>query len=94
VAPRRARDIERALAGKGFEKDPTHHLMFWLHVDGKKTSVRTRLSHGLSEYGDSLLAQVAKQMKITRAQLDAFIDCDLSAAEYVGVLRAGGHVKA
>ncbi len=94
MASRRTSDISQALTAKGFETDQTHHAMFWLHVDGKKTSIRTRLSHGIGEYGDNLLGQVAKQMKIRRKQLDEFIDCTLSGAEYVALLKADGKVKA
>jgi hypothetical protein len=38
---------------------------FWLVVDGKKTAIRTRFSHGAREYGDALLGAVANQMKLT-----------------------------
>jgi len=54
--PRKTRAIRAALLSKGFMADDTHHEMFWLVVDGRKSSIRTRISHGVAEYGDNLLA--------------------------------------
>ena len=80
------RGIRIALARKGFRQDNTHHYLFWLYVDGQKTPVRTRLSHGLREYGDSLLSMVAREMRLRRGELDAFIECPLSYEAYVEIL--------
>jgi hypothetical protein len=60
--------------------------MFYLFVEGRRTYVRTRLSHGAREYGDNLLAAVAKEMKLRRRELDAFLNCPLDHAEYVKLL--------
>ncbi len=70
MSPRRTDAISRALETKGFQKQDSHHEMYWLHVDGKKTSVRTRISHGDKEYGDSLLGLMAKQVGLARRELD------------------------
>lgn len=62
----KARDIEAALLSKGFQQDNTHHKYYWLYVRGRRTRIRTHLSHGSSDYGDALLIQVKKQMGITK----------------------------
>lgn len=93
MSSRKTKQIAKALADKGFDPVDTHHEMYWLSVKGKKTSIRTRISHGLKEYGDPLLAQMAKQMKIKRDQLEQFIDCPLSKEGYVEILVTQGVVK-
>jgi len=67
--------------------------MYWFYVGEKKTSVRTRLSHGVNEYGDSLLGQVARQLHLTRADLGDLIECPLKEDEYRQKLISGGHIK-
>lgn len=87
------RALGDALESKGFARSNTHHQIFWLVVDGKKTAIRTRLSHGAREYGDALLGAVANQMRITRADLRRFVECELSGEQYLAMLRAAGHVR-
>lgn len=82
----KTRDISRSLEAKGFKLQETHHEMYWLYVDGKKTSVRTRISHGANEYDGRLLGQVAKEMGLRRAELNNFVECCLSGADYVRLL--------
>ena len=89
----KARDIRQALTGKGFRVVEAHHEMLWLFVQGKKTSIRTRLSHGSSEYDDGLLGLMAKQLKLKRGDLDRLIECPLTENEYVNGLINDGHVR-
>ena len=72
------RTIRRALLAKGFQEAATHHLEYRLIVSGKKSSVFTRLSHGARECDDHLLDLVAKEMRLRRRELNAFIECPLS----------------
>jgi len=81
------RTIKRALTSKGFREELTHHEMLWFFVDGKRTSLRTRISHGLKEYSDPLLAQMAKQLNISKYHLEKFFDCTLTEAEYLALQR-------
>lgn len=89
---RKTKDIRAALVGKGFDEDKTHHHIYWLHVGGKKSGIRTRISHGKSEYGDNLLGPMATQLKLRRAQLNELIDCDLDADGYLDILREKGEL--
>ncbi len=52
----KTKDIEKALLAKGFTLENSHHKIFWLVFQGKKTSIRTRISNGAREYDDNLLA--------------------------------------
>jgi hypothetical protein len=89
----KTKDIHKALTGKGFRVVESHHEMLWFFVQGKKTSIRTRLSHGSEEYDDSLLGLMAKQLKLRRADLDRLIECPLTENEYVNKLIHDGHVR-
>ena len=80
------RQIRGALCAKGFLEDQTHHSLHWLVVGGQKRSVRTRLSHGLREYGDELLGRMARQMHLRRRELDEFIECPMTREVYVRLL--------
>lgn len=84
------RTLEKALVRKGFEKDNTHHKMLWFHVDGKKTAIRTRISHDGKDYGDSLLGEMSKQVRLPRKKFTDLIECPMSVADYVGHLRNAG----
>ena len=82
--------LQKALLKKGFEKGITHHEMYWLCVEGKRTEIKTRISHGRKEYGDNLLGLMAREIKLRRSQFDDFIECPLSADEYLELLRQQG----
>jgi hypothetical protein len=89
----KTRDIRKVLTNKGFQiVDCRHHEMLWFFACGKKTSIRTRLSHGSDEYGDGLLGLMAKQLKLARYDLDRLIECSLTEAAYSEHLVNNGHV--
>jgi len=47
MAEIRVSRFNRALVSKGFDKSESkHHTMFHFMAHGKRTSIRTRLSHG------------------------------------------------
>ena len=86
------RKLAGALTAKGFQLENTHHEMYWLYVDGKRSSVRTRISYSAREYDDGLLSQMAKQTGLKRSEFDDLIECPLSAAAYVQLLEERGLV--
>lgn len=83
----RASDLRGALLRKGFVSNQSHHEMFQLVIDGRPTEVGTRLSHGVKECDPWLLGQVARQMRISKAELLRFVECSLSAEEYAAQVR-------
>ena len=87
------RDFIGALLRKGFRQDQTHRRMFWFYVDGKKTSVRARTSHGELEFGESMLGVRGKQIGLTKRQALDFIRCPLGKAELQELLIASGRVR-
>lgn len=86
----KGRDIDRALRKKGFQRRETDHHRYFLYVDGRKTRVHTKLSHGTQEYGDTLLGPISRQLHLTRVELNDLIRCPLDAESYVALLRERG----
>ena len=91
--PRKTRAVRAALLSKGFIADDTHHEMFWLVVDGRKTAIPTRRSHGVAEYGDNLLALVARQVGLSKQELYLLIDCPMDAEKLKRLLVERGKVR-
>jgi len=91
--PRKTKVIRAALMKKGFIADDTHHEMFWMVVDGKKTSIRTRISHGAKEYGDELLALVARQVGLSKQELNRLIDCPMDGRKLRALLVERGRIR-
>ena len=89
----KTRDIRSALLKKGFKCDNTHHEYLWLYVGNTKTTVHTWLSHGESEYGDDLLAQMKKQLGISKKDLFDLVRCPLKYDAYVAQLVESGRIR-
>ena len=87
------RTIRKALTAKGFRQEQSHHEMFFLYVQEKRTQVRTRISHGKREYGDNLLGQMARQVRLQRREFNDLIECPMSGETYLQLLRERGEVK-
>ena len=71
----------------------THHRMFWFYHGEKKTQIRTRISQGSKTLDDYLMAQMGKQMKLTRKEFDSFIECNMSGEMYSEKMLRDGHVN-
>lgn len=91
--PKPAKDVAASLTKKGFHSHHSDHQRFYLHVEGKKTAVRTMISHSAKEIDDNLLSLMARQVKLNKKLFADLIDCPLSQEQYVKLLREGGHVS-
>jgi hypothetical protein len=86
-----ARRIASALTRKGFVERESHHTFYHLHVNGKDAGVFTKISHGEREVGDALAKKMQKQMHLPNlAAFRDFVDCPMSAQEYLTTLRRAG----
>jgi len=92
MAPRPVRTIRRSLAKKCFIEENSHHLYLHLCVDGQITRIHTYISHGAQECGDHLLGIMAKQLKLSRAELNGLIDCGMSGEAYIESLKEHGYL--
>ena len=91
--PKNARDVKSALARKGFRLKENDHTFFHLFVDGRKTVVYAKISHGEKQIGDKLLSLMARQMRLSRREFVDLIDCALSEPGYIALLRARGAIS-
>jgi predicted RNA binding protein YcfA (HicA-like mRNA interferase family) len=90
--PRKAQTVIENLQRKGFRKRQGGDKYFHLYVDGKKTAVFTFISHGEREIHDGLLAQMAKQTRLVKKEFLDLVDCPMTDARYLEILRERGHV--
>lgn len=93
---RKPKTIQDVLLLKGFELNPSkdHHRGYYLVVNGKKTGIRTYLSHGNADYTSYLMQQVKKQLKFQDVKkAEDFFDCPMSAEQYIEMLKALGELK-
>jgi hypothetical protein len=93
VSELRVPRITHALRKKGFEAYESHHLMYWLVVEGRKTAIRTRISHGERKVDDWLLGQMAKQLHLSKQELLDFIECRIGGEQYVKLMIERGHLR-
>ena len=90
--PLKARDVESALKKKGFKEAEKDHHYFYLYHQGKKTAIRTKISHGEKDIHDQNCGFMSKQMKLNRKQFDKFVECDLTEELYVQLLIDAQHL--
>ncbi len=80
---RNKHDVEQALTNKGFERDESHHhLFFYRTLRGQLTAIRTRTSHSGKTLDDYLLRQMAKQCRLDRPDFIRLVDCPLTREGY------------
>jgi predicted RNA binding protein YcfA (HicA-like mRNA interferase family) len=92
--PKAAKEVAAALIKKGFQKSNSKDVYYRLYVNGKKTIVYTKISHGEKDIHDGLIGAMARQVKLTRKQFNELIECPLQHDAYVKILVAAGVVKA
>ena len=80
-------EVESALKRKGFKEDLRHHKYFIFYNDGKKTRVKTKVSHCHQEINDHLINQMKKQLHLSKSQFENLIRCPLSEEEHKAILK-------
>lgn len=83
--PRRRDDIIRSLTAKGFEEGGGDHIfLVYVRLDGRKTTLRTKLSRGTAhrEVSDNLLGRMARQVGLAKGDFLDLIDCPLDREAY------------
>ena len=90
------REVERVLESKGFERRENDHSFFIYHTkSGRKTSVRTKTSHGRGsrDIGDPLIKNMAEQCKLNMQKFKDLVECPLSREEYEDMLVNEKHIR-
>ncbi len=86
---RKGKDIDAALVKKGFRREiDGDHI--WYVLTG--TKIKTKLSHGMKgqTIGPELLGLMARQLRLTKSQFLALIDCTLDETGYREILEKQG----
>jgi Rod binding domain-containing protein len=82
-----ARKVSTALTGKfDFEVEASHHRIYRLYLDGQLMA-RTFTSHGTRELSDFHIQQMSKQMRLSRQEFLAAIECTLDRETYYALIR-------
>lgn len=83
--PRKHRDVRVGLTTKGFSVEESRKHIHFIYEDlsGRTTTARTMLSHGAGseDVSDNLLGQMAKQVRLRKAEFLKLIDCPMSREE-------------
>ncbi|HUD15120.1 MAG TPA: hypothetical protein VMQ56_15820 [Terracidiphilus sp.] len=88
------RDVKQALCAKGFREDNSRdHNYYFFYYQGKKSHINTKISHNESDLNDFLCSAMARQVKLTRKQFGAFVECALTGEAYEQLLVTAGHVR-
>ena len=89
----KTKDIHRSLCKKGFEcKRDADHVQYILYINGLKTRVRTKMSHGENEISDDLILKMSRQVKLSKPKFMDLINCPLSKDEYRRILEESNEV--
>lgn len=87
--PRKKIEVERSLRAKGFvETNGDHHYFVYWTKDGRKSDAFTKTSftQKMQDIPDNLLATMARQCRLSRAQFLQLVDCPLSREGYELIL--------
>jgi len=93
MKPRKAKDLESSLKKKGFVPSDRSHTYYVLYYGSRKTSIMTKVSHGIKEYGDDLLSQMAKQLSLTKPEFEQLVDCPLTQERLLRLLLSRGKIR-
>ncbi len=93
--PRKSREVKAALQRKGFSaSDGDHVFLTYITTDGLRTAIMTKVSHGGShDIGEPLLAQMARQCRLTKPMFLQLVDCPLERKAYEADLRSKGELE-
>jgi len=82
-------EYKSALLKKGFRSErDTGDEIIYLYLDGKKTHVFTKVSHGSAEdIRNVLLDKMKKQLYVTNKQFEELIGCTMDGPGYLKILR-------
>lgn len=82
-----------ALESKGFCPRPgDHKFLVYYDLCGKKTQVRTKVSHGSEgrSIDSFLVGQMARQCQLSKDDFIRLVDCSMDRGEYDNIIRDRG----
>ncbi|MFA5863286.1 MAG: type II toxin-antitoxin system HicA family toxin [Phycisphaerae bacterium] len=90
--PGDAKKISKALLHKGFQERNSKDIFYHLYVEGKKTTIFTKISHGEKEIHDGLMGAMSRELKLKKSQFLDLINCPLSLDDYLTLLKASNYI--
>ncbi len=66
--------------------------MFIFCIEGKKTSIHTKISQGEKVIHAQLIGMMSRQMRLSKGDFDHFVDCTLTGDGYRAKMIESGHV--
>ncbi|MGN0084390.1 MAG: hypothetical protein ACI38S_02280 [Atopobiaceae bacterium] len=86
--------VIRNLTKKGFVLcEGDHHYLHYVTLDGKKTGIRTKISHGShKDITSGLVSAMATQCKLTTHDFVEFAKCHIDQNQYEAKLTAGNYL--
>ncbi len=93
MKPRKIKNLDSQLKRKGFISEKRDHTFYFLHYKNQKTSVYTKLSHSISEYGNNLLSQMARQLSLTNSEFEDFLECPMTYDNLIERLKERNRIK-
>ncbi len=91
MRPLKANKVINGLTKKGFQTRSGDHVFLILYVNGKKTSIYTKVSHGGKEIGDHLLGEMAWQLKLEKKEFVDLVECPMTEGKYISELQNKGY---
>ncbi|MCZ7401189.1 MAG: hypothetical protein O8C61_03100 [Candidatus Methanoperedens sp.] len=89
----KTKDMGSALKKKGFKFHQSHHTFYVFYFNGKKTNIKTFISHGEKEYGDTLISAMKKQLHLSREEFDNLISCPLKEEKLIEIYLKQGLIE-
>lgn len=90
---KKVRDIRAALLRKGFQEEPdAHHVYFWFYFEGKRSTIKTYVSHGATDIGAPLISMMGKQTRIGKDGFLRLVDCSMDEVAYTKILIEKGEL--
>jgi hypothetical protein len=75
LATLKVKKVFNGLKKKGFVQAEGDHTFLILNVNGKKTSIRTKISHGNNEISDYLINEMSMQLKLEKKKFLDLVNC-------------------
>ena len=75
MAALKARKVLSGLEKKGFVQAEGDHTFLIFYVNGKKTSIHTKVSHGSNEITDYLINKMSIQVKLEKKKFLDLANC-------------------
>jgi len=87
--------LQKALSAKGFQRSNHHHKLYIFYCDGKRTDIKTMVSHGANhDIGPPLLSKIKKQLLLdSMEQLIDLIECPLTKDDLERIYEDKGKIQ-